>query len=167
MFFFCQLCKVRLGSSLISMIFHYRKIGEKKGNTISMIKLTVVCFTVHTASSKPDSIFYDETNERTRNQKCSCHLSSQSSLRPQTQADCAASKPSIYLELSLSLLAHESFPTSPNLPGAQEKPALPPPLRNVFTFQRRMEYHLAQPASRCSPHHGREYVPPLPLPAPI
>lgn len=116
------------------------------------------CVRVHIASSKPD-FSYDEANERTRNQKCPCHLSSQSSLRQQTHTDCAASKPSIYLELSLSLLAHELFPTSPNLPSAQEKPALPLRLRNVFTFQHKMEYHLAPHASCFAAQHGEEYVP--------
>lgn len=118
------------------------------------------CLSEHTTSSKPDFfLFYDEANERTRNQKRTCHLSSQSSLRPQTHADCAASKPSIYLELSLSLLAHELFPTSPNLPSAQEKPARPPRLRNVFAFQHKMEYHLAPPASCSAAQHADEYVP--------
>lgn len=70
----------------ISVIIHYR------------------CFRAHTVSSKPD--FFLQRGEG-KNPQPEVALSSQSSSRPQTHTDCAASKPSIYLELSLSLLAHE------------------------------------------------------------
>lgn len=50
--------------------------------------------------------FFLRRGER-KNPQPEVALSSQSSSRPQTHTDCAASKPSIYLELSLSLLAHE------------------------------------------------------------
>lgn len=52
-----------------------------------------------------------------------------------------------------------AFPTGPDLPSAQEKPALPPQLRNVFTFQHKMEYHLAPPASCFAARHSNEHVP--------
>lgn len=62
-----------------------------------------------------------------------------------TDTCCAASLiyPAQHLFITVIVtLGSWTFPTGPDLPGAKEKPALPALLRNVLTFQPKMEYHL-------------------------
>lgn len=62
-----------------------------------------------------------------------------------TDTCCAASLiyPAQHLFITVIVtLGSRMFPTGPDLHSAKEKPALPALLRNVLTFQHKMEYHL-------------------------